>query len=51
MVRIENNSHMLEITCYVAFLIFLRVFGTFLLEVVKNSFFWHETYFTTLFVV
>ena len=30
MVRIENNSHMLEITCYVAFLYFFKHYWHFL---------------------
>ena len=50
MVRIQNNSHMLEITCYVAFLkLFLSVFGTFSHQLVQTWYVWLDTWHTTLF--
>ena len=49
MVRIENNSHMLEITCYVPFKGFFSVYGTFSDKVVRTWFVWHETWNTSLF--
>ena len=49
MVRIENNSHMLEITCNDAFLRFLSAFGTFSHKLVQTWFVWPETWHTTLF--
>ena len=52
MVRIANNSHMLGITCQVAYLqFFLIVFGTFSPKVVETWFVCHETWHTTLFGV
>ena len=38
-VRIENNSHMLESTCYVPFYSFLSVFGTFSYNVIQIGLF------------
>ena len=49
MVRIENNRHMDEITCEVAFLRLFSVFGIFSHKVVQTCFVWHETWQTTLF--
>ena len=43
MVRIENNSHMLEITYKVAFFEFLSFFFTFAHKVVQTWFVLHET--------
>ena len=51
MVKSENNNYRLEITCYVAFLRFLIIFGTFSLKVGKTWFVWHETWHTTRFVI
>ena len=48
MFRIENNGHMLEITCQVAFLMLFKLFGTCSLKVVRTSFVWNETWHTTL---
>ena len=47
--RLENHIHVLEITCKVAFLMFLYIFGTFSHKVVQNWFALHETSHTTLF--
>ena len=50
MVRIENNSHMIEITCYVgAFMVFKTFFCIFSHKVVKIWFVLLETWHTTLF--
>ena len=48
-VQIVNNSHMLEITCLVAILGFLSVFGTFVHNVAQTWFVLHENWHTTLF--
>ena len=45
MVKIENNSYMLEIRCYVAF---LSVLGTFSQKVVEAWFICNETCHTKL---
>ena len=51
-VKIQNNSHMLEITCNVAFFrFFLSVFGIFSHQLVQTCFVSHETWHTTLFVI
>ena len=50
MVILENNSHVLENTCYVVFLMFFfYFFGTFSHKVVQTCFVSHETWRTTLF--
>ena len=49
MFSIENNSHMLENTCYVYFKGFLCVSGTFKHKIVHIWFVWHETWYTTQF--
>ena len=49
MVRIQNNSHLLEITCYVAILWVFKFFGTFAHKVVQTWFVLDETWHTTLF--
>ena len=49
MIRIQNNSHLLEITCYVAILWVFKFFGTFAHKVVQTWFVLHETWHTTLF--
>ena len=49
MVRLENNSHVLKITCEVAFLMFFIFFGTFSHKVVQTWFVSHEIWHTTLF--
>ena len=49
MVRIQNNSHLLEITCYVVFLWVFKFFGTFAHKVVQTWFVLHQTWHTTLF--
>ena len=49
MARIENNRHMLEITCQVAFLRLFSVFRIFSHKVVQACFVWHETWHITLF--
>ena len=49
MVRIENNIHMLDSTCQVAFLRFCKLFGTFSHKVVQTWFVCHEIWHTTLF--
>ena len=46
MVRIENQSHMLEITCLVTI---LNIFDTFSHNVVQTWFVWHENRHNTLF--
>ena len=51
MVRIQNNSHTLDITCKDAFLRFLSVFGTFSHKVVQTWFVWHKTWHTKLFAI
>ena len=51
-VRFENNSHMLEITCHVAMLCVFKLFGTFAHKVAEPwLFFLHETWQTTLFSI
>ena len=49
MFRIENDSHMLKIACYVRFKGFLSFYGTYCLKVVQTWLFWHETWHTILF--
>ena len=44
MVRIENNSHMLETTCLVSFLRFISFFGTYSPKVVQTWFVLRETW-------
>ena len=46
MVRIENNSRMLEITCYVSFLRFFKHLLTFSHKVVQTWFVFYETWHT-----
>ena len=44
MVRIENHSNMLEISCYVAILRVLNFFDTFMHEFAQTWFVLHETF-------
>ena len=48
-VRIENHSHMLEITSYVAILWVFKLFSTLALKVDQTWFVLHETWHTSLF--
>ena len=48
MFRIENRSHMLEITCKVAILSGLMLFSTLKHNVAQTWFVLHETWHTTL---
>ena len=49
MVRIVNNSHMLEITCSVAILMVFKLFCTFAHKIAQTWYVLHETSHTTLF--
>ena len=51
MVIIENNSNMLEISCKVAFLLFLKCFCPFSHKLVQTWCVWLDTWHTTLFDV
>ena len=50
-VRVQDNSHMREITCGVSFLKFFKLFHTFSHKVVKTVFVVHETGHTTKFAI